>query len=269
MVDDDTDNVIHLGYTATPGGQIHWRRCGGGSDAPDLFLLHPAPFTSMAYERLMPLVAGSRRVWAPDYPGCGGSFAIHDEPSIAMYADAIAAMAAAETTGPIDVLGFHSGCLVAIAMAQQAGISVRRLILVDVPAFEPAKRDELRASLSFPADLSADPESIGGLWSMAVAKRAETDGLDAAVRLFADSLRHADRWPGTFVAAFSYAVEAACAGVEKPTTIIATDSSLLEPSRRAASLIPAAELIELLAIKRSVLHGAAPELAPVVTAALA
>lgn len=269
MVNADNERIIELGYTRTSKGQLHWRRCDGAGTAPDLYLLHPAPFTSLAYERLLPLVADGRSALAPDYPGCGGSYALAEPPSIGRYAEAIAAIASTESSGPIDVLGFHSGCLVAIELARRADIAVRKLVLVDVPAFDPEKRRDLLASLSFPATLSADKASIDGLWDMAVTKRADTDGTDTAVRLFADSLRHADQWPATFFAAFTYAVEDACASVDTPTTIIATDSSLLEPSRRAASLIAAAELIEVPTIKRSVLHGAAPELAPHVIGALA
>jgi pimeloyl-ACP methyl ester carboxylesterase len=66
---------MRKGYTDGPFGQIHWRMMDAVGEAtmPDLYCLHPSPFSGLAYTNVMPMLAQNRRVIAPDYPGYGGS----------------------------------------------------------------------------------------------------------------------------------------------------------------------------------------------------
>ena len=251
-----------LGYSHTADGQVHWSAQGERTAAPDTYLLHPAPFTALAFAAIQPLLADARRVYAPDYPGCGGSYTLTSAPDIATYATAVGAVAASESATPVDVVGFHSGCLVAVELALRYPSQVRRIVLIDVPAFTTAERSRYNAGLAAPAPLSQDLDSVRELWDWAVTKRAATDGLDASVALFADSLRHGNAWDRTFRAAFAYDVDTRFAELTHATTILATRSGLLEPSRRAAGLIPHATLIERLEIERSVLVENATKIAP-------
>ena len=43
--------VIQKGYTDGPFGQIHWRMLeqDGDTNRPDLYCLHPAPYSGLAY----------------------------------------------------------------------------------------------------------------------------------------------------------------------------------------------------------------------------
>jgi pimeloyl-ACP methyl ester carboxylesterase len=112
---------------------------GAGDRAP-LALVHDALVTSFAFHRLIPALAPTRRVIAPDLPGCGDSD--RPRPSDAGdYAAAWLASAVGDTIaalGPrrFDLLGAGLGGAVALALALARPDVVGKLILV-APILEP------------------------------------------------------------------------------------------------------------------------------------
>lgn len=263
--------TLRKGYSDGPEGQIHWRMAGHGAGSvhPDLYCFSPAPFGSIAYQTLLPHLAQGRRVIAPDYPGQAGSDGGSVQPSIEDYATSMrAVMNDLSHEDPVDVLGFHSGCLVAAEVKLQACEGVRRVTLIDVPAFDPETRAKYLPMVGQPFELSSDLESLAKAWDMAVSKRIETQTLEHSLAMFADTVGNGPRMNATFHAAFTYEVEAKLAQLDGETTVIATQSSLLESSRRAAALIPECTLVELLEIKRSVLDEHARQTAAAVLSRL-
>ena len=108
--------VIRRDYADSRLGQIHRRiKPATGSGTP-LVCLHPAPFSGIYFETIMPLLDIPGGIIAPDYPGFGGSDRIDGLPSIENFAAAMHD-AIDDQTGPVDLLGFHTGCLVAVEMA--------------------------------------------------------------------------------------------------------------------------------------------------------
>ena len=83
-----------------------------------------------------------------------------------------------------------------------------------------------------------------------------------------EQLRHGEAMNAGFHAGLSYEVEERFAELTHPVTMIATQSMLLEPTRRAASLVGHATLVERLDITRAVLDEAAETTAGEVLAAL-
>lgn len=248
--------TIRKGYSDGPFGQLHWRMTGAG-DGPDLYCLHPAPFSGLAFTTIMPHLARDRRVIAPDYPGHGGSDSFRADASIADYAAAMQAVVADLSGGaPVDVMGFHTGCLVAAAMTE-----VRRLALVDVPAFEPDTRTKFLATNAAPFEITADLSCLEAAWDRGMTKRIESQGLDRSFDMFTAQLCHGRDMNAGFHAGFSANVEALLAPIRQPTLVVASQSALLEATRRAAALIPNATLVERLDIKRAVLDEAASEIA--------
>lgn len=262
---------VRKGYSDGPEGQIHWQMAEPElpTKKADLYCFSPAPFGSIAYQTMLPHLARDRRVIAPDYPGQGGSDGSDAQPSIEAYAESMrAVLMDLSAQGPVDVLGFHSGCLVAVEVKLQAPDRVGHLALIDVPAFDPETRAKYLPMVGAPFNLSSDLESLAKAWDMAVTKRLETQSLEHSLKMFADTVGNGPRMNATFHAAFTYDVEAKLSALDATTTVIATDSSLLASSRRAATLVPNCILIELLDIKRSVLDEHAEQTASAILARL-
>ena len=103
---------------------------------------------------------------------------------------------------------------------------------------------------------------------MAMTKRLETQPLAQSLAMFADTVGNGPRMNATFHAAFTYDVEASLCSLTADTTIIATQSSLLEPSRRAAAMITGSKWVELPEVQRSVLDENAEVTAAAILASL-
>ena len=265
--------AIRRGYSDTPQGQIHWRMLGKKAGAADLYCLHPAPFSGLAFTEIMPYLAqlqgSGRRVIAPDFPGHGGSDPFLAEPSIADYAQAmLAVIGDLSGGGPVAVLGFHTGCLVAAEMALLAPEMVGRLVLIDVPAFTPQIRREQLASSAQPPEITPELASIAPMWERGITRRLASQSIERAFALFTEHMRHGSAMHAGFYAGFTYELEARLPQVTHPTTIIASQSGLLDATRRSAMLMPSATLVERLDITRAVLDQAAPETAKSVLEAL-
>jgi len=262
--------TIRKGYSDGPEGQIHWRMSGEVGDAPDLYCFSPAPFSSIAYSTILPFLANGRRAIAPDYPGQGGSDGGSATPSIEQYADSMCALIETHSAdAPVALTGFHSGCLVAVEVALKLKERTAELVLVDVPAFDPDTRAKYLPLVGAKFMPSSDLSSQSKAWERAVTARLETQQLARSLEMFADQVAMGERQNATFHAAFTYEVDSQFGKLTTPATIIATQSSLLEPSRRAARLIQQARLVELLDVQRSVLDENAELTAKAVLDALA
>ena len=252
------------GYTQASHGQVHWRMWGSASDsgAPDLYCLHPSPFSGIAYEDLAPLLASNRRVIAPDYPGFGGSDRMPQRATIELYAEALREIAGQLSGGAkIDLLGFHTGCSVSAEIAAAYPDLVARLCLIDAPTFEADAAAAMAAKFEKPFAIENDLESLAPAWNSTFSGRRELQGEDAAFAMFVEQLRAGTGMNDAFRAAFSYDWRPRFARIECPALVLATQSSLLEPTRLAAEAIAQAHYVERLDITRSVLNAAAAETA--------
>jgi len=261
--------TITKGYCDGPFGQVHWRSAGARGAAPDLLCLHPAPFSGLAYAKIMPFLAQDRRVIAPDFPGHGGSDPHRDDASVRDYAEAmLSVMDDLSADHPVDITGFHTGCLVGCELALMAPERVRNLALVDVPAFDPDTRHKYLAMSAAPPGFTSDMASLAPAWERGITRRIESQGLARSFDMFVEQLRHGEAMNAGFHAGFTYPVEDRLMAITHPATVIATQSMLIEPSRRAASLIPDAVLKERLDITRAVLDESAEAMAREMLAAL-
>ena len=247
-------------YADTSFGQIHLRRLAAREErAPPLVCLHPAPYSGLYFTTLAPKLNAGRTVIAPDYPGYGLSDAPQGRPTIADYAAAMLEVVGG--AGPCDVLGFHTGCLVAAEMALQDPAAIRKLILVDIPLFPPAERPGLRDRMARGIALTAELDCLAAAWDFSVAKRSDVIGLDRAYALFIEQARPGGRAGDAFNAAFSYAPEDRFPEIARPVAVIATQSGLLAGTREAAALTPGAYLIERLDVTGAVMEAGADAIA--------
>lgn len=251
-------------------GQVHFHRLAARERAnrAPLLLLHPLPYSGVYFHTVMPLLNAHRMVIAPDYPGYGGSSPPPSAPAVDDYALTMLELLELIGARPVNLLGFHAGCLVAIEMALRAPAAVARLVLVDVPFFPVAERAELRTRAAKPRSLGTELASLAADWDSSVTRHVGAMPPQRAFELFVESLRSGERSHWGFRAVFSYACEQKLAGVTIPARVIATQSGLREATRRAAAALPGARLVECRDITRAVFEEGAHMIAAEIEAAL-
>jgi pimeloyl-ACP methyl ester carboxylesterase len=118
-------------------GQLHVRTAfpttGGFDEQVTLFCMHPGQSSSRMFTRFLPEIADIRSVYAPDLPGLGESDPSPTS-SVAEAASAMSDLANDLRLRQIDLLGLHSGAMVALNLAAARPELVRRLVLVGIPA---------------------------------------------------------------------------------------------------------------------------------------
>ena len=251
-----SEQPIRKGYGNGPFGQIHWRMLepDGAATQPDLYCLHPAPFSGLAYTTIMPYLARNRRVIAPDYPGYGGSDPFKENPAISEYAAAMFAVVDDLSGGSrIDLTGFHTGNLVAGEMAITMPERLRKLALVDVPAFDAETSAKYRAVAAQPFEISDDKECLEKPWKRGISTRIAEQGPERALEMLAEQLRAGRNMHAAFDAAFTYDAHGRMPKIDLPCLVLATQSDLLDATRWAGANIPNANLVERLDIVKGVL----------------
>jgi len=120
-------NAIRKGYADTPGGQVHYLRCGEGWP---LVLLHQSPAAATMWEPVMPRFAeAGYSAIAIDLPGHGNSWRPPQPPSIPDYARSVSDGLDALGLDEVDIVGHHTGALVAAQVAVDFSRRVKKLAL--------------------------------------------------------------------------------------------------------------------------------------------
>lgn len=252
-------------YVNGPSGQVHCRQWGIDSVLPPIFCLSPAPFSSKAYLTLGPMLAQKRKVIALDYPGYGESDSTSEQPTIEDFACAVLAVVDhCSEFKPVDLFGFHSGCLVAAELAVLAPDRVNQLLLTDVPFFSPEKQTQLLGDTPEILPLEAHFSGLEKAWGFCVASKLEHIQLSRAYQMFVDYIGSGELANRAFRAAFSYPCDERFRKINTPTTVFATKSMLRNATRRTAETIPNAHLVELSDVTVAVLEAGAGALSEAV-----
>lgn len=228
---------MHKGYFGDTNEQIHFRQLGKGGTP--LLCLPPAPHTGAYFETVMPFLGKHKKIISVDYPGYGRSDRLKGSPSIEAYAKRIIL-----NFKKVDLLGFHTGNLVALEMARLHPNCVQKIIMIDVPFFDQETRKVYKSKLS-PNVL---PKGVEEDYDMAVIKRHSSISQSRAHTLWLEKLQSGAHQNDAFHAAFDYDCQGQFSKLTRPVNIIATQSGLLEPSRKAAKVLPNAMLVERLDI---------------------
>jgi pimeloyl-ACP methyl ester carboxylesterase len=254
---------MHKRYADTPDGQVHCRIWPGGeASAPPLLCLHAIPYSGLHFAALAPLLARERTVICPDYPGYGGSDPCSGRATVEDYATAmLACLDDLGVTGPCDLLGFHTGCLVGPELALLAPDRIRRLVLIDVPCFAADQRREFSVKTGEPPGYTAELDSLAPAWTTNVASKLGQLDMDRCLELLAEQLRTGLEAHAGFEAAFAYPCDERLPRLRQPCLLIATRSALAAATRSIAGQIPGARLLELPGLGPPALDAGAAELA--------
>lgn len=99
-----------------------------GGEGPALLLVHGYGGAAWNFAELAPRLPG-RRLLIPDLPGHGGSPGLPAAPTLAGFADVLAALCEAEGVAEVDVVGHSLGGVVGLRLAERRPQLVRRLVL--------------------------------------------------------------------------------------------------------------------------------------------
>lgn len=232
--------AVARAYAPGPHGQLHYRiaRPDGDAAAPPLLCLHQTPSHGGDWLPVMPALGEKRVVIAVDTPGYGMSDAPPAPISIEEFAGIMGAfmddLAAAGIVPaePFDVMGFHTGSVIATELALARPGRVRRLVLFGLAAFPAEEREaglaELLGHFPPPAD---NLDHVEKLW--AIIQQLSDPHLSAETKHvhMAECLRLGSRMPWGYLAVFQYDFTGAMAAVEQPVLVMNAQDDLWEPTR--------------------------------------
>jgi haloalkane dehalogenase len=169
-------------YTDGKFGQIHYLTCGAGMP---LVLLHQSPTSMRQFDAVVePLVAAGFQVITIDMPGYGGSTAPDHVPEIADYAHMVPAVLDALSIDKAELLGHHTGAIVATEVVLQYPDRVNRLILNGPLPLTPEERAFFKAHLAQEKEWGPqeDGSHLVAQWNFRIAAQPGWTNLEAIHR---------------------------------------------------------------------------------------
>lgn len=233
-------------YATSRYGQIHYRiaRPDGHVTAPPLLCLHQTPSSSKDWEPVMPVLGRTRVVIAADTPGYGMSDSPPAPVGIEDFAQVMAQLMsdlAADgiaPAGPFDVMGYHTGSLVATEMARSFPAQVRRLVLFGLAAYSAEIRADklarLRDNFPVPDDSLHHVEKLWAIVSCLSDPRLTAEERHIGM---AECLRLGSRMPWGYVSVYHYDFLEALAAVDKDTLVFNPQDDLWTVTSEAAHLL--------------------------------
>ena len=229
-------------YLDNAPGQLHvWQWQGAQSALPPIVCLPPVPYGGRFFDTFAQAYDGP--VWSADLPGYGCSDALIELPTVGAYTEAMSPLLSVPGQ-PVWLIGFHSGALVAMEMANRYPEQVSGLVLVDVPVFSGPDMADLRASITNPPAYLDQQDPLNGLFKSMVVDRLDKVAYPKALDLFFDFVGAGEDRNAGFNAAANFEAEPAARQVTQPALVIATRSSLRDGTLRVAEWLPHATLVD-------------------------
>jgi pimeloyl-ACP methyl ester carboxylesterase len=231
-------------------GQVHGRIAmpSGRATKPPIVCLHQTPLSSRMFASILGDLAVDRVAIAIDTPGYGESDAPPRPPEIADYArvlvEAARSIHGLKPGAPFDVLGYHTGTIMGVAMALQEPAAVRRLVLSSMPIFDPARRAELLKGF-VPDPIAEDGSHILQPWKSGIAGRGPGQTLEMTHRNYTEKLRaDPDKSYWALQALARYPIEESLPMVKQPILILQSKDTLYDHPALAKALQPRVRIVE-------------------------
>lgn len=155
---------IRRAFADLADGQVHFAECGAADAAP-LLLLHQTPRSWAEYRAVLPLLGRTRRAIAMDIIGFGDSVRPTWPGTIERWADVAVQLLDHLGIERADLVGHHTGGVVAVELAAAYPQRVGRVVLSSTPYTDD---DFRRARAERPpideVEVRSDGSHLGELW---------------------------------------------------------------------------------------------------------
>jgi pimeloyl-ACP methyl ester carboxylesterase len=211
--------TIRRAFADLSVGQVHYASCGDAHARPVL-LLHQSPRSWAEYREVLPRIGVRHRAIAMDTAGFGDSDDGGVPASIAQWARVACELLDALGIAEADVVGHHTGGVVAIELAAAFPARVRSLVLSSTPytgeAFRRARAERPPIDEVAPSD---DGSHLAALWQkrQGFYPTGRPALLEAFVR---DAMKVGHRVEEGHRAVASYRMETRIARVTQPARIV-------------------------------------------------
>lgn len=233
-------------YTDGRFGQIHYCSIGDGSP---LVLMHQSPTSMVQFHKVWePLADAGYRAIGIDLPGFGRSDGPDDVPEIGDYAHIVPAVLDALGIETADLLGHHTGAIVATEVALQYPDRVDRLILNGPLPLTEDERAFFKQHLAKEKEWSPreDGSHLSEQWQFRIAAQPGWTDLDAIHRHVVEG---AAAWPNAWFAheaVMAYDHGAAMQKLDLPCAVLSnTGDSIHEIAVRTCEARPDFDYIEM------------------------
>jgi pimeloyl-ACP methyl ester carboxylesterase len=230
-------------------GQLHVRNAmptgGGGFDeGTTLLCFHQSPMSGGVFDKFLEIMGRDRPVYAPDTPGFGASDPPAAAPSVADYAGAMLDFIDQMRFRKIDLLGYHTGSLIAAEVALARPEIVRKLVLVAVPVLEEAERAAFKKS-PWPLPVLEDGSHLLKEWQHSQQWRGPGVTLEMLAASFAEKLHNGpNAWWGAN-AVMNYNARERLSQIKQATLVLRPRDDLWEATQRARSILQNAQYKDL------------------------
>jgi pimeloyl-ACP methyl ester carboxylesterase len=250
----DPPVVVKRQYVDCRYGQLHMQVARPADAAratrTPILCLHPSPASGRYYLDLIKDLGADRIAMAADTPGYGASDRPPGGPPpmegySGAFADALDNLGYGRDGRQVDLLGYHTGCLIAVDLAVRRPDLVRRLCLVAVPYYAtPERREKLLAGLDR-FSYGEEPDHVIKMWNTTVKQRAKGVTLEQAIDLFLERMKPGDKEWWAYTAVFAYDSPAQFRKITQPTVLLNPHGVLYAETLAAASVIPGAKLVDM------------------------
>ena len=148
-------------FVDVAGREVHYLRAGSG---PVAVLLPAFPWSAGSLAPLAEALADDFTVVVMDLPGYGNSHALDGSPTLAGYADAVAANLGALGIDRCHLYGLHTGAQVALEVGIRHPERVANVVLDGLPLPEQTEREDLAHRFCPRFDPSWDGAHLAAIW---------------------------------------------------------------------------------------------------------
>lgn len=244
----DQKKPLRREYVNGRYGQMHYRYAK--PDAPTgkrpLLLFHMSPYSGFIYEAFAREMGRDRFTLAIDTPGFGASDPPPSMPEVVDYAAAMGDVMDALGLRDVDVMGYHTGSKIALALTIQRPAQIHRVVNVSATVFTPEELTEHKA-LYGPEEVADDGSHFVKWWNLAKRWRMKGVTNEALAERFAvRMLNPSISWWG-HRAAFNFLSGDALPQVQHPVLIFNPEDDLVDFTPRAKPLLknPASRIHDL------------------------